>query len=115
MNKMEGEEGQVDSPGPVTTHVRSWVQAVICGVGVGCSLWAAVFVFWPVVVALWSLVVIGIHGQSQRVVMVMSIVGGSDEHGWWWWEGEMVVGRKEWPCLVSMIAKQTTLFVIHHK
>jgi len=85
------------------------------GVGVGCSLWAAIFIFWPVVVALWLLVVIGIRGQSRRVVVVTSIVGGSDEHGWWWWEGEMVVGRKEWPCLVSMIAKQTTLFVIHHK
>jgi len=38
--------------------------------------------------------------------------GGSDEHGWWWWEEEMVVGEREWPCLVTIIAKQT-LFVTH--
>ena len=37
---------------------------------------------------------------------------GSDEHGWWWWEEEMVVGEREWPCLVTIIAKQT-LFVTH--
>ena len=60
------------------------------------------------------LVVVGVRGQSQRAVVVMSVVGSGDECGWWWWEGEMVVGRKEWLCLVSMIAKQT-LFVIHHK
>jgi len=64
MNEMKGEEGRVDSPGLVTTHVRSWVQAVIRGVGVGCHLLVAVFVFWPVVVALQLLVVIGIRGQS---------------------------------------------------
>jgi len=88
---------------------------IVRGVGVGCSLWVAIFVFWLAVVVLQSLVVIGVRGQSQRVVVVTSIVGSGDKHGWWWWEGEMVVGRKEWPCLVSMIAKQTTLFVIHHK
>jgi len=113
MNEMKGKEGRVHSPGLVTTHVHSWVQAVVRGVGVGCSLWAAIFIFWLVLVALRSLVVIGIRGQSQRAVVVTNIVGSSDKHGWWWWEGEMV-GRKEWPCLVSMIAKQT-LFVIHHK
>jgi len=112
MNEMKGEEGQVDSPALVTTHVCSWVQAIICGVGVGCCLWAAVFIFWLVVVALQLLVVVGIHGQSQRVLVVMSIVGSGDEHGWWWWEGEMVVGEREWPCLVTIIAKQT-LFVTH--
>jgi len=61
---MKGKEGWVDSPGLVTAHVCLWVQAIVRGVGVGCSLWAAVFVFWPVVVALRSLVVVGIHGQS---------------------------------------------------
>ena len=111
-NKDLGEEGWVDSPGLVTTHVHLWVQAIIRGVGVGCHLWVAVFVFWLVVVALQSLVVIGIHGQSQRAVVVMSIVGSSDKHGWWWWEGEMVVGEREWLCLVTIIAKQT-LFVTH--
>jgi len=64
MNEMKGKEGQVDSPGLVTARVHSWVQAIVCGVGIGCHLWAAVFVFWLVVVALRSLVVIGIHGQS---------------------------------------------------
>ena len=64
MNKMKGKEGQVDSPGLVTTCVCSWVQAIVRGVGVGCHLWAAVFVFWLVVVALQLLVVVGIHGQS---------------------------------------------------
>jgi len=64
MNEMKGKEGQVDSPGLVTTCVHSWVQAIIRGVGVGCSLWAAVFIFWLVMVALRLLVVIGIHGQS---------------------------------------------------
>ena len=44
--------------------------------------------------------------------MVMSVVGGSDKHSWWWWEGEMVVGEREWLCLVTIIAKQT-LFVTH--
>ena len=29
-------------------------------------------------------VVIGICGQSQRSVVVKSIVDSSDEHGWWW-------------------------------
>jgi len=112
MNKMKGKEGRVDSPGLVTTHVHLWVQAVVCGVGVGCCLWVAVFIFWLVLVVLRSLVVIGVCGQSRRAVVVMSIVGGSDEHGWWWWEGEMVVGEREWLCLVTIIAKQT-LFVTH--
>ena len=61
MNEMKGEEGWVDSPGLVTAHVRLWVQAVICGVGIGCHLWAAIFVFWPVMVALWSLAFVGSH------------------------------------------------------
>ena len=64
MNKMKGEEGQVDSPGLVTARVHSWVQAIVHGVGVGCRLWLAIFVFWPVMVVLWSLVVIGVCGQS---------------------------------------------------
>jgi len=97
MNEMKGKEGRVDSPGLVTARVRSWVQAVVRGVGVGCHLLAAVFVFWLVVVALQSLVVVGIRGQSRRAVVVMSVVGGGDEHGWWWWEGEMVVvGNNGW-------------------
>ena len=112
MNEMKGEKGQVDSPGLVTARVHLWVQAIVHGVGVGCHLWVAIFIFWPVVVALQSLVVIGIHGQSRRAVVVTSVVVGSDEHGWWWWEGEMVVGEREWPCLVTIIAKQT-LFVTH--
>ena len=29
MDEMKGEEGQVDSPGPVTAHVRLWVQAIV--------------------------------------------------------------------------------------
>ena len=64
MNEMKGEEGRVDSPGLVTAHVCLWVQAVIRGVGIGCRLLVAIFVFWPVMVALRSLVVIGVHGQS---------------------------------------------------
>jgi len=64
MNEMKGEEGRVDSPGLVTACVRLWVQAVVHGVRIGCCLLAAIFVFWPVVVALQSLVVIGICGQS---------------------------------------------------
>ena len=88
MNEMKGEEGQVDSPGLVTACVHLWVQAVIREVGIGCHLLAAIFVFWPVVVALRSLVVIGIRGQSRRAVVVTSVVGSSDEHGWWWWEGD---------------------------
>jgi len=64
MNEMKGKEGQVDSPGLVTAHVRSWVQAIVRGVGIGCRLLAAVFVFWPVMVALRLLVVVGIRGQS---------------------------------------------------
>jgi len=64
MNKMKGEEGQVDSPGLVTAHVRSWVQAIVHGVGIGCRLLVAVFVFWLVMVALQSLMVVGIRGQS---------------------------------------------------
>jgi len=91
MNEMKGEEGRVDSSGLVTACVCSWVQAIVHGVGVGCRMLAAVFVFWPVVVVLRSLVVVGICGQSRRAVVVTSVVGGSDEHGWWWWEGEMVV------------------------
>jgi len=86
MNKMKGKEGQVDSPGLVTTCVHSWVQAVIHGVGIGCSLWAAVFIFWPVVVALQLLVVIGIRGQSRRVVVVTSMVGCGGKERWWWEE-----------------------------
>jgi len=69
------------------------------GQGLFCHLWVAVFVFCPVVVVVvWSLVVVGICGQLQRAVVVMSMVGGGDKHGQWWWEEEMVVvGRKEWP------------------
>ena len=64
MNEMKGKEGQVDSPGLVTACVCSWVQAVVRGVGIGCRLLVAVFVFWPVVVVLQLLVVVGIRGQS---------------------------------------------------
>jgi len=64
MNEMKGEERQVDSPGLVTACIHLWVQAVVCGVGVSCSLWVAVFIFWPVMVVLWSLVAVGICGQS---------------------------------------------------
>ena len=97
MNEMKGKEGCIDSPGLVTAHVCSWVQAVVCGVGVGCHLWVAIFIFWLVMVVLQSLVVIGVRGQSQRAVVVMSIVGSGDEHGCWWWEGEMVVvGKDGW-------------------
>ena len=72
MNEMKGEEGWVDSPGLVTACVHSWVQAIVCGVGVGCRLWVAIFVFWLVMVAL------------QLLVVVMSMVGGGGKEGWWW-------------------------------
>jgi len=97
MNEMKGEEGRVDSPGLVTARVHLWVQAVVHGVGIGCHLLVAIFVFWLVMVALRLLVVVGIRGQSRRAVVVTSIVGSGDEHGWWWWEGEMVVvGNDGW-------------------
>jgi len=99
MNEMKGEEGQVDSPGLVTAHVCSWVQAIIHGVGIGCRLLAAVFVFWPVVVVLQSLVVVGIHEQSRRAVVVTSIVGSGDKHGWWWWETMVGGGKGRTLCL----------------
>jgi len=58
-------------------------------------------------VAVQSLVVVGICGQSRRSVVVKSMVGGSDEHGWWWWE------EKSWPCLVSMMPNKHCLFGPH--
>jgi len=36
------------------------------------------FVFQAVVVAVGSFVVIGVHGQSQRSVVVKSVVGSGD-------------------------------------
>ena len=41
-------------------------------------MWVVGFVFWAVVVAVGLFVVIGIHGQSRRSVVVKSVVGGGD-------------------------------------
>ena len=64
------------------THLGSSLPVSVCGcwssftthggwsyVGGRLRLWVAGFVFWAVVVAVWSLVVIGICGRSR---------------GWWW-------------------------------
>jgi len=51
-------------------------------VGSCLHLWVVGFVVQAVMVAVWSLVVIGICGQSRRSVVVKSVVGGGDEHGW---------------------------------
>jgi len=48
-------------------------------VGGRLRLWVVGFVFWVVVVAVGSLVVVGIRGQSQRLVVVKSMVGGGDQ------------------------------------
>ena len=45
----------------------------------------------------------------------MSMVGGGDEHGWWWWEEEMVVGEREWPCLVTTFPNKHCLLLIRNK
>ena len=41
-------------------------------------MWVVGFVFQALMVAVGSLVVVGIHGWSQRSVVVKSMVGGSD-------------------------------------
>jgi len=47
-------------------------------VGGRLHLWVVGFVFLVVMVAVGSLVVVGIRGRSRRSVVVKSVVGGGD-------------------------------------